>query len=69
MDEELIVRYNYDSFTPEKFKPWMRWDSSPEVGSDAHDFPLWDSESREETSLKRIWSANSFTVAEFGSFT
>ena len=28
-DNNLVARYNYDSFTHDKFGPWMRWDQSP----------------------------------------
>ncbi|NJN19203.1 MAG: cupin domain-containing protein [Oscillochloris sp.] len=28
-DSELATRYNYDSFVPEQFAPWMRFDTSP----------------------------------------
>ena len=67
--DDLATRYNYDEFTPEKFDPWMRFDSSPELGEKAHDYPLWELENRSETSLSEIWSQHSFTVVEFGSFT
>jgi hypothetical protein len=67
-DQDLLALYNYDSFTPEKFTPWMNFEKSSEVGSQALDFPLWDME-RNETSLSQIWSQNLYTVVEFGSFT
>ena len=68
MDRDLIISYNYDSFVPENFTPWMNFENSPTVGEQASDFPLWNLEER-ETSLSEIWSANLFTVVEFGSFT
>jgi len=68
MDNELVARYNYESFVPEQFIPWMNFEKGPEVGEQAPDFPLLDLE-RKETLLSEIWSANLFTVVEFGSFT
>jgi hypothetical protein len=69
MDEKsLIARYNYDAFVPEKFGPWMRFDSSPSLGTVGPDFPLWTLEGA-ETSLSAIWSEHTYTVVEFGSFT
>lgn len=41
MDSDLLARYNYDAFTPEKFTPWMNFDQSPPLGESAPDFPLW----------------------------
>ena len=67
-DNNLVERYNYDEFIPEKFVPWMRFDHSPPLGESAPDFPLWDLE-RNETSLSAIWSAHTYTIVEFGSFT
>ena len=67
-DQDLFARYNYDSFVPEKFNPWMKFEDSPAVGEQAPDFPLWDLE-KNETALSQIWSQNLFTVVEFGSFT
>lgn len=67
-EADLIQRYNYDSFVPEKFGPWMRFDESPPLGEPAPDFPLWDLDGQ-ETSLSSIWSANSYAIVEFGSFT
>ncbi|MBW8010561.1 MAG: hypothetical protein FVQ83_04860 [Chloroflexi bacterium] len=67
-DADLIARYNYDEFVPEKFGPWMRFGESPPLGEPAPDFHLWDLEEK-ETSLKEIWSQSKYTVVEFGSFT
>jgi hypothetical protein len=67
--DDLAARYNYDEFTPEKFDPWMGFDSSPELGEKAPDYTLWELENRSETSLSEIWSQHNFTVVEFGSFT
>ena len=39
-DADLLTRYNYDAFVPEKFEPWMRFDESPPLGETAPDFPL-----------------------------
>ncbi len=67
-DPDLVARYNYDEFTPEKFIPWMKFDASPPLGEAAPDFPLWDLEEN-ETSLSACWSENLYTIVEFGSFT
>jgi len=32
MDKDLLRRYNYDEFVPDKFMPWMRFDESPMLG-------------------------------------
>lgn len=66
--DNLVTRYNYDSFIPEKFGPWMRFDKSPPVGKPGPDFPLWHLD-QTETSLKAVWRENLYTVVEFGSFT
>jgi hypothetical protein len=66
--DELLVRYNYDSFVPEKFGPWLRFDESPPLGAKIPDFPLWTLDG-DETSLIEIIAQNAYTVAEFGSFT
>jgi hypothetical protein len=68
VSDDLIVRYNYDAFVPEKFTPWMRFAESPPLGRPAPDFPLWDLEGA-ETSLGAVWSAHAYTIVEFGSFT
>ena len=39
-DNDLLNRYNYDAFVPEKFEPWMNFASSPPLGEPAPDFPL-----------------------------
>ena len=67
MDDPLS-RYNYDSFVPENFSLWMRFDSSPPLGEQAPDFPLWDLDGG-ETRLSEVWSRHTYTVVEFGSFT
>jgi len=66
--DSLIEQYNYDAFIPTKFEPWMRFDQSPPLGEPAPNFALWRLE-ESETSLKEIWTANDFTIVEFGSFT
>lgn len=65
---DLISRYNYDEFIPNKFEPWMNFGSSPELGRQAPDFPLWDLD-QTETTLFHIISQNQYTIVEFGSFT
>lgn len=67
-DLDIIERYNYDEFTPEKVFPWLNFENSPEVGQKAPDFALWQLDGR-ETTLSTIWSGNLYTVVEFGSFT
>lgn len=67
-DQDLITRYNYDKFTAQKVLPWLNFESSPALGQQAPDFPLWDLDG-EKTSLSEIWSAHTYTVVEFGSFT
>ncbi len=68
-DSGLTRRYNYDSFVPANFEPWLNFGASPPLGEPAPDFPLWPLEDRGETSLKEIWSSHTYTVVEFGSFT
>ena len=65
---DLTQQYNYDEFVPDKVLPWMRFESSPPLGRTAPDFPLWHLDGT-EASLSQIWSANLYTVVEFGSFT
>ena len=67
-DSDLLERYNYDSFVPENFQPWLNFASSPPMGRVVSDFPLWDLDEK-ETTLKTILSHNDFTIVEFGSFT
>jgi hypothetical protein len=67
--EDITARYNYDSFVPEKFEPLMRFDQSPPLGSPGPDFPLWNVEGREQTSLHDFLSNYLYTIVEFGSFT
>lgn len=67
-DNDMIARYNYDEFVAHKVFHWLNFDNSPLLGQSAPDFPLWDLEGR-ETSLREVWSVNSYTVVEFGSFT
>lgn len=66
--EDLIKRYNYDEFTPEKFLPWLNFEASPPLGQPAPDFPLWHLDGA-ETRLSEIWSRHTYTIVEFGSFT
>lgn len=68
-DSNLLTKYNYDEFRPEKFEPWMCFDESPEIGSKAIDFPLWQANDQTETSLSTLWSQHEILVVEFGSFT
>lgn len=67
-DQELVRRYNYDAFIPDKFVPWMRFDKSPALGESGPDFPLWTLD-EQETTLSAIWKEHVYTVVEFGSFT
>lgn len=66
--DDLLTRYNYDGFTPEKFEPWMNFDASPKTGTVGLDFPLWYLDET-ETRLSEIWSRHDYTIVEFGSFT
>lgn len=68
MDSDLLKRYNYDAFIPEKFTPWMNFDQSPRLGESAPDFSLWPLEGG-ETRLSAHWSQFTYLVVEFGSFT
>ena len=68
MKIDLVPRYNYDEFVPQKFTRWMRFDSSPELGVKGPDFPLWDLDGL-ETKLSDLWSGSTYLVVEFGSFT
>lgn len=67
-DNDLLTRYNYDEFTAEKVLPWLNFGASPPIGRKAPDFPLWHLGGT-QTSLSEIWSAHSYTIVEFGSFT
>lgn len=67
-DTDLLRRYNYAEFVPEKFKPWLNFEASPPLGVPAPDFPLWRLDGA-ETRLSEVWSGHAFTVVEFGSFT
>ena len=67
-DADLIARYNYDEFAPHNIVQWMNFDASPLFGQVAPDFTLWDLDGQ-ETRLSDIWSANTYSVVEFGSFT
>lgn len=67
-DSDLLVRYNYGEFVPEKFGQWLNFSASPPLGQVAPDFPLWDLDGG-ETSLSAIWTPHAYTVVEFGSFT
>lgn len=66
--DDLLTRYNYDSFVPEKFEPWMNFEASPKTGTMALDFPLWRFDET-ETRLSAVWSQHDYTIVEFGSFT
>ena len=68
-DQELVQRYNYATFEPENFEPWMRFDQSPPLGAPAPDFPLWRLADHGATSLSAVWGAHRYTIIEFGSFT
>lgn len=65
---DLLSRYNYDAFVPEKFEPWLRFDESPPLGQPAPDFPLTHLDGA-TTRLSEIWAAHRYTIVEFGSFT
>jgi len=67
-EKDLITRYNYDEFVPEKFEPWMRWHEAPKAGTIGPDFPLWELDGT-ETTLSAALSQALYTIVEFGSFT
>jgi hypothetical protein len=67
-DRDLLERYNYDSFVPEKFQRWDRFGEGPPLESAAPDFPLLTLDGA-GSRLSRAWSAHALTVVEFGSFT
>ncbi len=67
-DTDLLSRYNYDSFVPENFEPWMRFEESPPLGQVAPDFVLVDLDGN-ETRLREVVAASTYTIVEFGSFT
>lgn len=67
-NQEILTRYNYDEFIPEKFGPWMRWEEAPRAGTIGPDFPLWMLDGK-ETSLHSALKESLFTIVEFGSFT
>ena len=54
--------------SPHKVFGWLNFDASPLLGQPGPDFPLWDLDGR-ETALSAIWSTNTYSVVEFGSFT
>jgi hypothetical protein len=67
-DDDLLFRYNYDEFVPEKFQPWLNFAGSPPLGQPAPDFPLWNLDGT-ETRLSTIWSQFVYIIVEFGSIT
>ena len=67
-DADLLRRYNYDSFIPENFGPWLNFEASPPLGRIVPDFPLWDLDEN-ETSLHAVLSNSTYSIVEFGSFT
>jgi hypothetical protein len=67
-ESELVIRYNYDSFVPENFQPWLNFAASPSLGQAAPDFPLWALDGS-QTQLSAIWTRHTYTIVEFGSFT
>jgi hypothetical protein len=67
-NEQIPAEYNYDSFIPANFEPWMRFDESPVLGSSGPDATLWDLDGG-RTSLHEQLRGHTFTVVEFGSFT
>lgn len=68
MNNELLARYNYDEFIPEKFEPWLNFEASPPLGDQAPDFPLWRLDGSEKR-LSDVWAEHRYTIVEFGSFT
>ena len=68
MNNDLVERYNYSVFDHENYSQWMKWEESPQLGSEAPDFPLWNLD-ESETSLSKLWKEYKFLIIEFGSFT
>jgi hypothetical protein len=68
LNTDLLDKYNYDAFVPDKFMHWMRFSESPALGEDIPDFSLWPLDS-EPTSLHEVIQNHRYTVIEFGSFT
>ena len=66
--DDLLTRYNYDRFVPEKFEQWLNFDSSPKTGETAPDFPLWQLDGV-EVRLRGVLAQKDYTIVEFGSFT
>lgn len=66
--DDILTRYNYDAFVPEKFEPWMNFEASPKTGSMGLDSPLWNLD-QTPTRLSEVWSQHDYTIVEFGSFT
>lgn len=66
--DDLVERYNYDSFVPEKFEQWLNFDAGPGTGEIAPDFPLWHLDQR-PARLREILAKSDYTIVEFGSFT
>jgi hypothetical protein len=66
--DDLVNRYNYDSFVPENFEPWMNFDASPKTGTVGLDFTLRNLD-RSPIKLSDVWSQHDYTIVEFGSFT
>jgi len=66
--EDILSRYNYDSFVPEKFEPWMNFDASPKTGTVGLDFSLWHLD-QTPARLGEVWPQHDYTIVEFGSFT
>ena len=60
--------YNYDTFIPEKFEPWMRFDDSPPLGERGPNFTLFTLD-EEKIRLSDVLGGSLYTVVEFGSFT
>ncbi len=61
--------YNYTRFVLEEIRPIMGWEHTPQIGKSGPDFSLWNSETKEEVSLRALIRENQLTVVEFGSFT
>lgn len=66
--DDILTRYNYDCFVPEKYERWLNFDASPMVGETAPDFPLWHLD-RAPVSLHELLALHQYTMIEFGSFT
>ena len=66
-DADLAAAYNHDSFAPGDFERFWCYESTPQLGGPAPDFPLWHLDRDEQTTLHAELARQPITVVEFGS--